>query len=146
MTQTAREERNWDIVLADDLRPAGNGRDCFYCSTPLGGKHVEDCVIRKGAGWYLIAIKDNESGEVRLYRHDMRWDDTEEFQWMDNNYSCDCNRHLFFLRANGPGPAEDPYWNDAERECGDTKYSVLYVELPNGERVSLQEAGDHGPR
>lgn len=34
----------WEVIQ-DDLRPAGNGRDCFYCGVPLGGRHLDECVI-----------------------------------------------------------------------------------------------------
>lgn len=138
MPQEKRPDReSYDIVVPDDLRPAGNGKDCFYCGMALHGLHRNDCVIRKGAGWYHVAIRDNRTGEVRLYREDMEWDEHDHFSWTENNYSCDCNRHLFFLRANGPGPADDPHWNNADRECGEELYTALYAELPTGERIEL---------
>ena len=146
MTQAPREQReSYDIVVADDLRPAGNGKDCFYCGAPFHGLHRQDCVIRKGAGWYHVALRNNVTGETRLFRYDMEWDD-DEFMWTEGNYGCDCNRHLAFLRAGGPGPADDPYWNNAERECGDSKYSALYAELPDGQRIGLDTLRTGGSR
>lgn len=38
------------------------------------------------------------------------------FMWSDGNYSCDCNRALFFANTVG-----DP---DPDQECGDKAYSV----------------------
>lgn len=144
MPQLPREDRDYTVVIQDDLRPAGNGKDCFYCREPLGTPHKADCVIRKGAGQYVVALRDNESGEIRLYRYDMEWEDdeTDRFMWTEGNYGCDCNRHLAFLRAGGPGPTGDPHWNHAERECGMERYTALYAELPDGRRITLDEQPD----
>lgn len=134
MPQAVREIReggSYDVVVRDDLRPAGNGKDCFYCGAPLGGLHRQDCVIRKGASWYHVAIRCNETGEIRMYRYDLEWDD-DEFMWTDGNYGCDCNRHLFFNRAKGIEPED-------ARPCGEERYSVLYAELPNGIRIPIDE-------
>jgi hypothetical protein len=128
-------ESDYDTVVKDDLRPAGNGKDCFYCAQPLGSKHKRDCVIRLGAGQYLVAIRHNSTGEIRMYRFDMRWQDEDElsfYHWTDGNYGCDCNRHLFFIRAAGIDEWE-------ERECGSTEYSCLYAELPDGSRREIDQ-------
>lgn len=132
-TQEPRSTRqDWDTVVADDLRPAGNGKDCFYCGTPLGGKHKEDCVIPKCAGWYHVAIRNNATGEVRMYRNDLAWDEASMYQWTDGNYGCDCNRTLFWYRAAGD---EAEGW-----KCGDTGFSALYAELPDGTRIPIDES------
>lgn len=124
-------EADYDTVVADDLRPAGDGKHCFYCARPLGSKHKLDCIIRLGAGQYLVAIRHNPSGEIRMYRQDMTWDD-DEFMWTEGNYSCDCNRYLFFERAAG----NEPDWDLAK--CGDELYTALYAELPpDGRHVTL---------
>jgi hypothetical protein len=39
------------------------------------------------------------------------------YQWSDGNYSCDCNRALFFARAGGE---EEP-----EVECGEGAYAIV---------------------
>lgn len=122
-------EKDWGTVVAADLRPAGNGKDCFYCDVPLVEAHKDDCVIRKCAGQYNVAIRKNETGEVRTYRHDMEWDDNSMYQWTDGNYSCDCNRELFWHRAIGE--------EAKEVGCGETAFSVLYAELPDGERIEI---------
>lgn len=44
------------------------------------------------------------------------------FLWEDGNYSCDCNRALFFNRELGlPAPSED------EPLCGNKKYRVNWI-------------------
>lgn len=92
---------------------------------------------------YKVAIRDNATGEVRIGAYDFEWfkedGGTDDFWWTEGNMSCDCNRHLEFLRAGGPGPADDPHWNNVEHACGDGAYSVLYAELPDGKRIALQE-------
>jgi len=124
--------KDWNTVEADDLRPAGNGKDCFYCGVPLGSLHHEGCVIRRCAGQYLVAIRKNDTGEIRIYRHDIAWDDTSMYQWTDGNYGCDCNRRLFWYRAAG---------DEAEEViCGETAFSVLYAELPDGTRIEIDES------
>jgi hypothetical protein len=40
------------------------------------------------------------------------------FMWQEGNYSCDCNRALFFARASGD-PDPEP------RPCGDIAFRVL---------------------
>lgn len=142
--QKARKPReaDYDTVVADDLRPAGDGKHCFYCGQPLGGKHRADCVIRRGAGHYLVAIRHNPTGEVRMYRNDMSWEgdeDRDHWMWTEGNYGCDCNRHLFFIRAAG-----NDEWED--RECGNTEYSCLYAELPDGRRIVIDSQSDAGAK
>lgn len=42
---------------------------------------------------YFIYIKDNLTGIVKECHEDLEFSD---FMWSEGNYSCDCNRHLFF--------------------------------------------------
>ena len=86
---------------------------------------------------YTVAIRNNSTGEIRLMLEDLEWDESSRFWWTDGSFGCDCNRHLEFMRAGGPWPEDDPHWNDAEHECGDEAYSVLYVDLPSGERIQI---------
>jgi hypothetical protein len=83
---------------------------------------------------YTVAIRKNETGEVRQYRIDWDWeteDGDDTYWWTEGNYGCDCNRHLCFERA----AESDPDFEEAK--CGDGKYSVLYADLPSGERVQI---------
>lgn len=69
---------------------------------------------------YLVHIRRNSDGLVRVYRENMEWwtgeDGSSDFLWSDGNYACDCNRALFFARAVGE---EDP-----NRKCGDDAFAV----------------------
>lgn len=71
---------------------------------------------------------------------DVEWTDSSVFWWTEGNFGCDCNRGSSFLRAGGPGPADDPHWNNVDFDCGDTAYSVLYCELADGRRVPIDAA------
>ena len=65
-------------------------------------------------------ITHNPTGEMRVYEDD--GDYNWEFLWEEGNYSCDCNRHLFFERAAGREP------EDGEcPPCGEELYSVEFV-------------------
>ena len=71
----------------------------------------------------VVEIRLNSTGEIREYVSEEYLEENElhpsTFNWSENNFSCDCNRELFFLRAN----------NETEPEgtgycIGDGKYSV----------------------
>ena len=65
-------------------------------------------------------IRNNETNEIRKYATDIIWDENEHeaetYIWEEGNFSCDCNRHIFFQNVNG----ED----DENRKCSEDKYSV----------------------
>lgn len=86
---------------------------------------------------YKVAIRKNATGEVRLREMPYDWrkpDGSDDLLWWtDGNFGCDCNRELEFERAAGGDPGLD------EVECGNEAYSVLYAELPDGERVVVDE-------
>lgn len=69
-------------------------------------------------------IRNNETNEIRVYQ-------TREplyigakhpnvFNWEENNYSCDCNRRIFFESSIGSELVDD-------FPCSDGKYSVNLV-------------------
>jgi hypothetical protein len=55
-----------------------------------------------------------------------------DFVWSDGDYSCDCNRGIFFCSVAG----ED----DSNRKCGDTAYSVK-ITANDGGRVLYEDDG-----
>lgn len=77
-----------------------------------------------------VKIIKNETGEARFYQDDY-FDGGGVYQWVDGNYSCDCNRAILFGQAHGC--VED-------HECGDGAYSVPYAELPDGTIIKLDDA------
>ena len=56
---------------------------------------------------YTFTLRDTRDGKAVVYNEDYDWPDEHLmlFQWLDNNYSCDCNRWLFF--TDGDDDAED---------------------------------------
>ena len=66
---------------------------------------------------YNVEIRRNSDGVIHTYRDDFDW--SGDYIWAAGNYSCDCNRRLFFGYAVGEEPEEV--------ECGDGAYSVRCV-------------------
>ena len=79
-----------------------------------------------------VHIRKNETGEVRTYADTGMLDGGEfnDFIWAEGNFACDCNRELFFLRAN-----DEP---EPDTECGDERYSVN-IENPATNEVIYRE-------
>ena len=98
----------------------------------------------KVAKWVSVIaeIRENSTGEVREYRtKDILRDfesEPSEFTWSDGNYACDCNRALFFARANN-----EP--EDWETSCSDGKFSVRLRNAKTG-RVYYDEFNDQKPK
>lgn len=63
-----------------------------------------------------VEIRRNADGAIRTHADSGPWDDANEYGWTEGNFSCDCNRALFFARAVG-----DP---DPNIPCGDDGYSI----------------------
>lgn len=80
---------------------------------------------------YRVAIRKNETGEVRFYQDPSEWTESDYFYWTDGNAGCDCNRELFFERAAGNEINLDAV------KCSDDRFSCLYAELPDGRRIEL---------
>jgi hypothetical protein len=108
----------------------------------------------KGSRWVRIIarIRNNATGEVREYNGsnailDDGQAEPSEWIWSGGNYSCDCNRRLFFGYAAGekPGDIDDD-------NCGDGKFSVqvlnpvdgraYYYEFPEGLQCTVNGGGD----
>lgn len=65
-------------------------------------------------------IKNNETGEIRPYHDDFEF---FEYIWAEGNFSCDCNRHMFFTDT-----TED-------YDCGECAYSIVDVHDDDGKRT-----------
>lgn len=99
--------------------------------------------VKDGSWVKVIAhIRNNSTGEVREYLTNEILHDEEEhpsvFNWEENNYSCDCNRSLFFEYALMPcgGDGEDAM-DKAEAmgagRCGEGGFSVNLENPVDGE-------------
>lgn len=71
-------------------------------------------------------IRKNETGEVRPYLTDLPVDDgvVDPFIWQEGNFSCDCNRDIFF---------EGNQDEDDDMPCSNTIYSVNLENAETGE-------------
>lgn len=67
----------------------------------------------------LVEIRRNVDGKMGIYEDKYPWGLGSDFMWADGNYSCDCNRYLFFMRAIGED--EGKLIDD---RCSDGAYSV----------------------
>lgn len=93
---------------------------------------------------YDIHIRDNATGEVRIYREDLLWGESSAFFWTEGNFGCDCNRSIVWRRANWE-PEPEPVYDADGREvdpdpCGDGRFTVLRaVMLDTGRVVPLED-------
>jgi len=75
-------------------------------------------------------IRNNATNVVRVYDTEEILKDDEEcpndWSWTNGNYGCDCNRELFFLRANGDVEPEDSV-------CSTGRFSVNLQNPVTGE-------------
>lgn len=67
------------------------------------------------------------------YVREEGWEYDPVFIWEEGNYSCDCNRDLFFHRAINPEHDND------ELECGDKLYRVNWIKNLETGRVIYRE-------
>jgi hypothetical protein len=67
-----------------------------------------------------ILLRDTKTDEEQwvdsTYREN---DDGIWYQWQEGNYSCDCNRKIFFEKAKGTSS-----W-DYDTPCGDGRYRIV---------------------
>jgi len=107
----------------------GKFRDVVSCTT---GVFMNDYIFVKKEPphdkslWVKIAIliQDNKTKENVFYLDDGIYDEENKTAstciWEDGNFSCDCNRYLFFQRQKGLQEEDD-------FECSDGKYSVCII-------------------
>jgi hypothetical protein len=81
---------------------------------------------------YTVTMRKNETGEVRAIDQDLEWHDSSLYWWTDGNFGCDCNRHIHWLYAEGKRPEDID-----DIDCGDTRYTVLYADFPDGSRIAI---------
>ena len=73
----------------------------------------------------MVLIEEVATGE-RRWHDDGEAHEATEFMWSDGNYSCDCNRELFFVRAgNEPIGVYDV-------DCSDGRYRVWAILREDG--------------
>lgn len=78
---------------------------------------------------YQVAIKNNETGEVRICMEEGEWAAADEFWWTEGNMACDCNREGCWRRAGGETDLDI-----TKMQCGSDRFTLEYIELPDGNR------------
>lgn len=78
---------------------------------------------------YKVNITDNKTNETRTVDMDLEWGD-HLWWWTEGNFGCDCNRNDVFNYGKEHADYEDI-------DCGKTRYTVDFVELSSGKRISI---------
>lgn len=80
-----------------------------------------------------IEILDTQTNELAAFEEHGSigpdWDHlsgVSYFMWKDGNWSCDCNRHLFWLRAQNLEESKDHI------SCGDSRFLARATRLDTG--------------
>jgi len=100
---------------------------------PWKGVDVPTHPLPKNSHWVLVTarVRKNDTGEMREYQSETIIDDGEAhpstYIWEDGNYSCDCNRRLFFGYAAGEGGMDE-----IDHPCGEGAFSVQLVNPVTG--------------
>lgn len=73
----------------------------------------------------IVEVRHNPTGEIRSFDYESSYRITsssgyDDYIWTEGNYSCDCNRALFFERAIGNGDPDVP--------CSSGVYSLRITE------------------
>ncbi len=80
-----------------------------------------------------VTLRRNSDGLERSFDEEVEaYNGAICFAWTQGNYSCDCNRHIFFERAAGVES------KDADEMCGDERYTLIGV-VVDGETVAKDE-------
>ena len=90
-----------------------------------------------------VTILDTHTGETVTYEDEHYFDDEydSDFIWDEGNFSCDCNRALFFLRAKGV-PEED-IDHDDDTPCNFKANRYLVRILEKDGRVFFNDMSKH---
>lgn len=73
---------------------------------------------------FYAEMRDNLTGCVRNVHLDLRWYEHSQFMWEEGNFSCDCNRGMFFY---GDHTLDFPCssWTDQ-------RFTILKFTFPDG--------------
>lgn len=92
-------------------------------------RHLVNQLVNGNVTRWTLASHEERLERVYTDIYGAGW----RFQYGDGNYSCDCNRYLFFERAGGRGLGDDDPIHD-DRGCGETDYVVeRIVRVDTGE-------------
>lgn len=96
-------------------------------------KQICNCGIEPEHYACAIEILDTQTGEIAAFEeHGSIGPDegdpsgVSDFMWKDGNWSCDCNRHLFWLRAQDLEKSKDHV------PCGYSRFLARATRLDTG--------------
>lgn len=84
-----------------------------------------------------VTIRDRNTDVVRVFADDYDWTDGDHtivYMYRDGNYSCDCNRSIFFARAVGENGLEQAV------ECGEGRFVVETITDQSKGRVIYEDS------
>jgi hypothetical protein len=87
-----------------------------------------------------VSIRRNSDALTRVYDFAYEgmkpWDEDSDWIWSEGNYSCDCNRAIFFERAAGKEHTREEMeaW-----PCGDESYTITAITQDEDPTVLYEE-------
>lgn len=76
---------------------------------------------------YIFTLHDTTNGYEKKYYDDFDWDDEGDmlYQWLEGNYSCDCNRLMFLY----------DWIAEKHLKCGEGTIKIIKIQNEKGELV-----------
>lgn len=101
-------------------KPSDFGRPCV----------IEADIVKVSTGEIRTYIEEDEGDHDEKTRNWRLDEGGDIYLWSEGNYSCDCNRALFFARAAGEDEPDEP--------CGDSAYRLISLRQ-NGIEIYREE-------
>lgn len=80
---------------------------------------------------YKIAIRKNDTGEIKVRDIDSNWDETSFYWLTEGNFGCDCNRAWLFHKDGHRVTETANYY------CSMGGYTILHAELEDGTNIKI---------
>jgi len=99
-------------------------------------------VVAENKVTYSFHVRDNRTGEVRLYEMGCEWFDHTVWFLTEGNFGCDCNRGESFARAGGISEEALDAMSDDDNDpfpCGHERYSIIDAVLSDGRVIRIDE-------
>ena len=78
---------------------------------------------------YIFYLRNTITGETNTCVQDWEPEEDMLFQWLENNYACDCNRSLFLY----------DFDRDKQLECGDEIIVIDKIVRADGSCIDMDE-------
>jgi len=77
----------------------------------------------------IALLRDNKTKVIKECKDEYSDNSTDEgieFIWTEGNYSCDCNRYIFF------------YGYDKDYPCGDERFTLISLKIDGRELIEAR--------